>query len=219
MKKYFYVYYSYEEFGRGYIGSRVSNCLPKEDIKYFGSYRDKTFNPTEKIILEVFSNKKEMLDAEIFLHNFYDIHKNPHFSNKSKQTSNKFSTFGLKHSEETKNNFKKLWSGNLNPNYNAGKNHSFFGKRHTEEWKLNQSIRMKNKNPMKNPEVSAKQSRSMKGKTPWNKDITDANISGGKNPRAKKIIFDGKPFDCIKDAIEKTGISRHMIKKSCIFID
>jgi hypothetical protein len=78
---------------------------------------------------------------------------------------------------------------------------------------------MKNKNPMKNPEVSAKQSQSMKGKTPWNKDITDVNISGGKNPRAKKIIFDGKPFDCIKDAIEKTGISRHMIKKSCIFID
>ena len=52
MKKYFYVYYSYEEFGRGYIGSRICKCLPEEDIKYFGSYKDKTFNPTEKIILE-----------------------------------------------------------------------------------------------------------------------------------------------------------------------
>ena len=43
MKKYFYVYYSFEEFGRGYIGSRVCKCIPEKDIKYFGSYRDKLF--------------------------------------------------------------------------------------------------------------------------------------------------------------------------------
>jgi hypothetical protein len=46
MKKYFYVYYSYEEFGRGYIGKRECKCLPQEDIKYIGSYRDKSFKPT-----------------------------------------------------------------------------------------------------------------------------------------------------------------------------
>jgi hypothetical protein len=28
MSKYFYVYYSYEEFGRGYIGKRECKCLP-----------------------------------------------------------------------------------------------------------------------------------------------------------------------------------------------
>lgn len=28
MEKYFYVYYSYEEFGRGYIGKRECKCLP-----------------------------------------------------------------------------------------------------------------------------------------------------------------------------------------------
>ena len=49
-KKYFYVYYSYEPWGRGYIGKRECWCLPEEDVKYFGSYRDKTFKPTEKII-------------------------------------------------------------------------------------------------------------------------------------------------------------------------
>lgn len=52
MKKYFYVYYSYEEFGRGYIGKRECKCLPEEDIKYFGSYKDKSFRPTKKIISE-----------------------------------------------------------------------------------------------------------------------------------------------------------------------
>jgi len=90
MKKYFYVYYSYEEFGRGYIGSRVCDCLPENDIKYFGSYRDKTFKPNQKIILETFDNVEEALEAECALHNFYEVDKNPHFSNKAKQTSSKF---------------------------------------------------------------------------------------------------------------------------------
>jgi hypothetical protein len=45
------------------------------------------------------------------------------------------------------------------------------------------------------------------------------SITGEKNPRAKKIIFNGETFGCIKDAIKKTGVSHHMIKKSCIFID
>jgi hypothetical protein len=78
---------------------------------------------------------------------------------------------------------------------------------------------MKNDNPMKRLEVSSKQSQSMKGKKPWNKGIIDLTVTGGKNPRAKKIIFDGKVFDCIKDAIEETGVTRYMIKKSCTFID
>ena len=72
MSKYFYVYYSYEEFGRGYIGKRECKCLPKEDVKYFGTYRDRTFKPTQKIILEIFASREEVMDAEIKLHNFYE---------------------------------------------------------------------------------------------------------------------------------------------------
>ena len=90
MEKYFYVYYSYEEYGRGYIGKRECKCLPEEDVKYFGTYRDKTFKPTQKIILEVFSSREEVMKAEIKLHNFYEVHKNPHFANKSKATSTGF---------------------------------------------------------------------------------------------------------------------------------
>ena len=90
MKKYFYVYYSYEEYGRGYIGKRECYCLPEEDVKYFGSFRDKTFKPTQKIILETFENVEEALEAECVLHDFYKIDKNLHFANKAKQTSKKF---------------------------------------------------------------------------------------------------------------------------------
>jgi len=90
MKKYFYVYYSYEEFGIGYIGSRICDCLPEQDVNYFGSYRDKNFNPTNKIIIETFDNNIDMLKSEIILHNFYQVDINSHFANKAKQTSDKF---------------------------------------------------------------------------------------------------------------------------------
>jgi hypothetical protein len=89
-----YVYYSYETWGRGYIGVRSCRCKPEEDRFYFGSYKDKKFKPTEKIILFVFETRKEALDAEISLHDFFKVHVNKRFANRSKQLSNKFSTAG-----------------------------------------------------------------------------------------------------------------------------
>lgn len=88
--KHFYVYYSYEEYGRGYIGKRECKCLPDEDVKYFGSFKDKTFKPTQKIILETFDTVEQALKAESILHNFYEVDKNPHFANKAKQKTIKF---------------------------------------------------------------------------------------------------------------------------------
>jgi hypothetical protein len=85
--KNFYVYYSYEEWGRGYIGKRECYCLPEEDVRYFGSFKDKTFRPTQKIILETFTTREEALAAEIILHDFYQVDINPHFANKARQTA------------------------------------------------------------------------------------------------------------------------------------
>lgn len=87
---YHYVYYSFEEWGRGYIGSRSSVLLPELDVKYFGSYTDPTFSPTDKIILATFPSREEALDAEMKLHEFFDVDKNPHFANISRLTSKKF---------------------------------------------------------------------------------------------------------------------------------
>ena len=100
MSKHFYVYYSYEEFGRGYIGSRGCKCLPEEDLRYYGSFRDKNFNPTQKIIIGVYESRKDAYEVEILLHEFYDVARNPHFANRSKQTSLVFTTEGIKLSEE-----------------------------------------------------------------------------------------------------------------------
>ena len=88
-EKWHYVYYSYEEWGRGYIGKRSSKVPPEVD-SYMGSFTDKSFRPTEKIIIEVFDTEKEALQAEILLHNFYQVDRNPHFANRSRQTSTGF---------------------------------------------------------------------------------------------------------------------------------
>jgi hypothetical protein len=117
--KHFYVYYSYEEYGRGYIGKRECKCLPEKDVNYFGSFHDKTFKPTQKIILETFDSAEKVLEAEIILHNFYEVDKNSHFANKAKQTSVKFYCCS---------------DGENNPMYGKfGEEHPSYGYRHTKE--------------------------------------------------------------------------------------
>lgn len=81
MKKYYYVYCSYEQWGRSYIGKRECSCLPEEDTLYFGSFADKSFNPTEKIILATFDTVKEVFEAEKALHVFFKVDENPDFAN------------------------------------------------------------------------------------------------------------------------------------------
>ena len=91
LKEYHYVYYSYEEYGRGYIGSRSCKCLPEEDINYFGSFCDKTFKPTQKIILkDDYATREEAYADEIILQQYYKVAENPHFANRAYQTSTKF---------------------------------------------------------------------------------------------------------------------------------
>jgi hypothetical protein len=143
-----YVYYSYEEFGRGYIGCRTCNCFPEDDASYLGSYRDKTFHPTNKIILETFSTREEALQAEVNLHKFYQIDKNPHFANKSKQKTSGFyySAKGVIRSEEYKKKmsesmkhreYQKEWSEKAKQNRKSfiGENNPFYGKKHSDETK------------------------------------------------------------------------------------
>jgi hypothetical protein len=90
-KEYYYTYYSYEEWGMGYFGSRKCYCLPKEDIKYFGSSKDKSFKPTQKIILKSdYATREEAYADEIILQQYYKVVENPHFANRAYQTSTKF---------------------------------------------------------------------------------------------------------------------------------
>jgi hypothetical protein len=105
----YYTYYSYEEFGRGYIGYRkcLEGVSPGDDF-YLGSYKDKTFKPTSKVILTLHKTKEEAISAEIKIQRFFKVVENPHFVNKSYQKSIGFSFAA------------------------SGENHPMFGKNHTE---------------------------------------------------------------------------------------
>ena len=109
-KEYYYTYYSYEEWGKGYFGSRGCKCLPKEDVKYFGSFSDKNFNPTQKIILnDDYTTRKEAYADEIILQEYYKVVENPHFANRAYQTSTKFYV----PIEQAKENGKKAGNKNI----------------------------------------------------------------------------------------------------------
>jgi hypothetical protein len=83
-----YVYYSYEEWGRGYIGVKSSED-PVTD-GYFGSYVDPTFQPTNKIIIAEFPTREQAVEAEVALHRYFEVADNPHFANKANQPSPDF---------------------------------------------------------------------------------------------------------------------------------
>jgi hypothetical protein len=124
---YYYTYYSYEEFGRGYIGSRQCRVPPEQDVKYFGSFKDKTFKPTQKIILAShYKTREEAIDDEIRIQRFFQVVPNPHFANRSYQTSNKFILEGeiasqigrekwAKFTPEQRSNIAKKRDQNLTP--------------------------------------------------------------------------------------------------------
>ncbi len=130
---FYYTYYSYEEWGRGYIGAKPSGCecLPEED-PYLGSFCDKTFKPTHKIVLGVYASPEECLEAEIKLHSFFDVDINPHFANQAKQTSTGFIARGGKPrpSMTGDNNPMRKYPGLL-----SGDKNGMFGKTHTPEVK------------------------------------------------------------------------------------
>ena len=148
MAKHYYVYHSYEEWGREYIGCRSCDCLPEEDIKYFGSFKDKTFKPTGKTILFTGETREEVAEIEIKLHDFFDVAVNPRFANKAKATSTKFDTTGVPHTEEDKKKISEALSGENSPLFGVPrteaqkKAHSerMSGKTHTEESKKKMSV-------------------------------------------------------------------------------
>jgi hypothetical protein len=239
------------EYGRGYIGSRTCKCPPEKDVKYFGSYKDKNFKPTQKIILkDDYLTREDAYSDEIILQEYYKIVENPHFANRAYQTSIGFSRKGLesnnkgkkmsleqrqklslackgrKVSEETKEKISKSIKGRILTEdhkrriseANTGTSKTMTEKRKQSDIEKGLRARGKTK-PKHSEETKRKISEATQGRVPWNKGITDENISGGKNPRAKKIFYNGKVYDCIKDAMKINNLPRSYILKNSTFIN
>lgn len=106
---------------KAYIGTRSAK-VAKDDlgIKYFSSSTDKEFmsnqqnNPDDYRynIINVFKTRSEAIGAEIYLHNLFDVAKNPMFYNRAKQKVKGFDTSGIIVSAETR---AKISEANKNP--------------------------------------------------------------------------------------------------------
>ena len=216
-KKYHYTYYSYEEWGMGYFGSRSCDCLPEEDINYFGSFRDKNFHPTQKIILkDDYQTREETIVDEIILHQFYEVGKNPHFANRAKQTSKKFifydmvgeknPFYGKEHSQETKELLKQRTTETW-----KNQPHPWIGKKHSEETK--QKLKEKNKGQVPwNKGIPRTEEEKMKMRMShkeWHKNNVVWNKGIPRTPEEKKNMSENHPMnnpmkkeECIQKMIE-----------------
>ena len=189
MKKRHYVYKSFEEGGREYIGIRSCDCLPEKDTKYFGSFTDKTFKPTGKTILFVCETRKETAEIEIELHDFFDVAVNPQFANKAKATSTRFDRTGVLESEETKKKKSVARTGENNPMFSVPR---------TEEWKKAHSEKMIGKyTGENNPNYGVPRTKEWKQANTGENHPNYGN-TGALNPGSKAII-----------AIEPDGTQRH----------
>ncbi len=107
------VYLSFEDnsIGRDYVGKHSSEN-PYDS--YLGSFKDESFHPTNKIILEYSRTAEGALAAEMRWQRVFKVVEDPQFVNQSYQTSTKFlyseGLFGPENPMFGK-------SGKLNPNF------------------------------------------------------------------------------------------------------
>ncbi len=117
-----------------YYGSRTSKMKPSEDLgfNYFSSSSNKSFINEQKTtpenfkykIIKIFTNRKDALIKECFLHRKFNVGKNKNFYNKAIQTSEYFDVTGIPRSQEVKDKISSK---------NKGKGNGMYGKKHTKE--------------------------------------------------------------------------------------
>lgn len=144
MNKRHYVYrITNTKLNKHYYGTRTTGISPRKDlgIKYFSSSSDTQFREDQKnnpqhykyTIVSEFDSREAAMRLEIKLHDKFDVGINESFYNIVKQTSTGFDNSGNKHSQEHKDFMRDITSKRQ-----CGETNSFYGKKHTEEWKQHQ---------------------------------------------------------------------------------
>jgi hypothetical protein len=205
MNKYHYVYrITNKELNKHYYGVRSSKVEPKLDlgIKYFSSSRDKDFMNEQKInnsifkykVIKTFETREEAINLEIKLHSKFDVGINKSFYNRSKQTSNKFDTSGLKNTEEQRvKNSLRFKGTKLSEEHKNKIRQSLLGRKHTEETKEKMSkslngMKAWNKGVKCTDEQKEKIRNSTLGELHWNYGKTHSNETKEKMKKPKDII-------------------------------
>lgn len=217
--KYYYVYrITNIKNSMHYYGYRSSTIEPIKDlgIKYFSSSKDKEFIRDQKenshnykyVIVREFDNREDAHSFEIFLHEKFNVSKNPKFYNRSKSTSTKFSITGTKLSEETKKKMSESRKGRVLTDETKLKiSESHKGMVYDNSFKERcRSNMMGNKNMLgkkHSDETKLKLSNSLKDREVWNKGLTDCY-----SEETKKKMSDAK-----KNMTEEQKKKMHSWKK------
>jgi hypothetical protein len=123
-----------------YYGVHSCDCLPKEDIgvKYFSSTKPEFVKDQKQNhqnykykVIKIFKTRKEAVEHEIFLHNKFEVGKNPKFYNGAKQTSTGFDRTGTKASEKTIALQKEIQN---KPEYKNKIKSKLYDRLNNEEW-------------------------------------------------------------------------------------
>lgn len=135
-----YTYILTDDSSKMYIGKHSCNkkCTHKTNqpiCDYMGSYKDKSYKPVTKQILDIYDSKQEALLGEVYLHDIFNVDVSELYANQAKQRTDKFS-FGGKHSKKSKTKMSQsqLKHYKENPERKEACK-SMLGKSHTEDTK------------------------------------------------------------------------------------
>lgn len=162
MKKFHYTYLT-SDGDRFYIGVRSCNCQPYADT-YMGSHTDKTYKPTKKWILKVFSNRRSAEEHELWLQKYHKVVTNKNFVNKCYR-KNGFNVEGRRYkmTENHKENLSKSHRGKPTPWMKGNKNR--LGHKNTDYQK--QKAREAQLGKPKSKQCKQRISESKRDKTIW----------------------------------------------------
>lgn len=122
---YHFLYDSFEESpgGRDYIGAHSTEDLYDG---YLGSFSDKSFKPTGRIIISFYPDRETLLKAEQNFQKLLNVVEDPQYANRAYQTSSGFNTQGAKFPGK---NTGRTWSEEAKEG-RKGEGNPMFGKSH-----------------------------------------------------------------------------------------
>jgi len=212
-----YLYIKTHATGLKYLGKTDQNPYKyKGSGTYWLRHLKKYGNDhTTEILLE--TNDKELFkETALYYSNLYDVVNSKEWANiVPEQGDGGNTSMSPAYQEAMKNRDR------------SGEKNTFYGKKHTEEYKLKmrelkmgQGLGIPKNHGDKLKEAWSEIGHPRKGKSPWNKGKVGLQKQSKEQllKKSKPLKFNEKIYISLNEASKATGISAYKIKKQCEFI-